>query len=374
MALEVSSQRGKQTKTVANLKFEEVFREEMPRLVEQICQNTRDVEQTLLQQNIWHMVKELRGSPEMASEDISTFLQHCFTTSPVVARDFALLHNKHAASLDLNKPTNTISFSLRSQPPRTRSSAAADKQVVPLQSPLRQVVGDDEDSETSSSPKTRKTQRGKGTPTKESKPQWHEALTKFTKDLFEEDFKELNNNLDTVPFKIIFDPAFLEVLPGMLQCFFLLLDSKFGHDEGTSASHLDATISILQHAGDVVAEFANSTKLIRQSGSQLEDILRSAKGLANSFSDETMSKPSTWSEQGVVQRRGFCRQAVDFARTSLYMTEELVRNNGERGFGAGGARGEKRPLEEDDENETGNEKGPKRRRMLSPHRLRHRRR
>jgi len=160
----------------------------------------------------------------------------------------------------------------------------------------------------------------------------------------------------------------------MLQCYFSLLDSKFGHEAGTSESHLDAGITMIQHADQMTKEFAHSTKNIHRNGSKLESIIESANSLARSFFFETAQKPSTWSEPAVVQRREFCQKALDFAKDSLSMMGDIASNSEEKGFGAGGARGEKRALEDEEENETGNEKGPKRRRMVSPPRLRHRRR
>lgn len=141
----------------------------------------------------------------MASEDVATFLQHYFTANPVVARDFALLHNKYAVSLDLKELIDTISFSLRLEPPRARSSTATKKLEVPLQSPLRHSIGDDNDSESNFSPKTRKSLRGKSTPAKEVKPRWHEALSSFTKERFESESKAPLSHSETVPFKILSD-------------------------------------------------------------------------------------------------------------------------------------------------------------------------
>ena len=67
-----------------------------------------------------------------------------------------------------------------------------------------------------------------------------------------------------------------------------------------------------------------------------------------------------------MKRHQFCQQALEFARNSLSLVEETVKNQKEKGFGIGGARGEKRSLEEDDDNESGNEAGSKRRRIESP--------
>lgn len=366
MALEISSSHGKQPETAPIINFEGVIREEVPLLVEEIFRGNWNVDQASIGNSIWHILKGLRDSPEMESENVAGFLQHCFANNPVVARDFALLHNKHAASLDLNKPTNTISFSLRSQPPRTRSSTALQKQGEAGESPLRQSFRDDEEFESSTPPNTKKPLQSKSTPVKDIKPQWQEALSKFTKDLFEEGPKEVKRSNDTVPFKIATDPAFLELLPGMLQCFFSLLDSKFGHDEGTSVNHLDTTISMLQQS-------TNTIEGLQKGNLKLDRIIESANDFANSFSFDTTPKPSSWSNPDVVQRREFCQKAVDFAEASASMAEEFANNEGMH-FGAGGARGEKRKLEDDEENESGNEKGPKRRRIVSPPRLRHRRR
>jgi len=164
-ALEISSQHSEEPEMTPTRNFGELFKEELSRLLEELCQESGVISRASLRQDVWSVLKGLRESPEMASEDVASFLQHCFAADPVIARDFALLHNKPAASLNLNKATNTITFSLRSQPPRTRSSIAAQKNNRPVQSPLRQVVEDDDSSESSDSPKTKKAQRGKSTNT-----------------------------------------------------------------------------------------------------------------------------------------------------------------------------------------------------------------
>lgn len=224
-----------------------------------------------------------------------------------------------------------------------------------------------EDHELSDTPsKSKKPQKQINTPTKVDKPQWQKNLDRFLEVIFLPQDLYLRKHLDTVPFRIITDPKFSGIFSGILQCFAQLLDLKLGHEEGTSASHLEATASMLSQAEELSLEFAEVAIPKEKHNKNLAPIITSATSLTKSFCFDYAAKPSSWSEESVIKHRQFCKQALDFAVTSLSFMEDTTNNEMKKGFGVGGARGKKRSLEDDEENESGNEAGSKRRRLASP--------
>ena len=75
MALEISSQHGEEPEMTSIRNFGELFKEEMPRLLEELCQESGVISRASLRQDVWSVLKGLRESPEMASEDVASFLQ-----------------------------------------------------------------------------------------------------------------------------------------------------------------------------------------------------------------------------------------------------------------------------------------------------------
>jgi hypothetical protein len=118
--------------------------------------------------------------------------------------------------------------------------------------------------------------------------------------------------------------------------------------EGTSANHLEATAAVMQQAGDLLLNLSHAALPIDDHTKKLGAIVTSAIDLARTFCFESAAKPSSWSEDRLLKRRHFCQQALEFARHSLSMMEETLKSQKEKGFGVGGARGEKRGLEEEE--------------------------
>jgi hypothetical protein len=81
-----------------------------------------------------------------------------------------------------------------------------------------------------SSPK--KIHQAKTKPIINEKPRWQENVDRCMNETFLPKPVDLSKFLNTVPFRVITDPTLPEALPGMIQCYVSLLDSKFGHEEG----------------------------------------------------------------------------------------------------------------------------------------------
>lgn len=321
--------------------------------------------------DLWQVFSVLIESPEY-DYTVNDLLQECFKSEPNLARAISILHNKHAESLKLQGPTNTIQLAPHTSRPNmiSDSSTATPKLPELLQQPQSTEpiqdgkIKNSYDEENNIHPSETSHEHDRSETSAVGNGDVN--INGFLRVVFQPQPAEFSQITNTVPFKVVTDPDFQEVLPGLIQCYMRLLDAKFSQEEGTSAKHLEAIAAMLKDAGDLSINFPVTPVPITDYSKKLEAIVDSAISLSRTFCLECAAKPSNWSGKSLVKRRQFCQQALDFARDALSLSEEMLKSQTEKGFGVAGARGEKRSLEDDEDNESGNEAGSKRRRMESP--------